>query len=388
MTLEWRTGAALSGPRAGEASRWAGRLARRARIALRLLLPNADERAYLGEIRQSGLFDRGFYRAANPGLHWLFRALPERHYVLFGERAGLHPNRHFSPLQHWRRMAAAGVPALHPLRHYLRHGGAVLPEAAPEAGPPTLGPPTLGPPPPRGAAQAIALHLFYEELWPEFAAVFRGLDIGFDLYVTLCDRGRETAATAARIRADFPGARVLTMPNRGRDILPFLRLVNAGWLDGYEAVAKLHSKRSPHLSDGDGWRRHLTGGILPRGRTASHLARFKADAGAGFWVADGQHFTGAEWWGANFARTAELLAPCGIAPRRAKLSFPAGSIYWLKPAMIAAIRNLGLTADAFEPEYGQTDGTLAHAVERALGALAGAAGLAIRETAELAGGER
>lgn len=353
----------------------------------RMLLPSPFEQRYLRLIRASGRFDPVFYRGAYPALKHVYRLMPERHYVLFGEANGYRPNPDFSPAAYLRYnpdVAATGTP---PFLHYVQAGhreGRItkeLPEVLrlPEIDLPVV---RVDPARPR-APQAVVLHLYYPELWPEFRAALEGLDIPFDLYVTLTYRGDETMALADAIRAAIPGAQVFAVPNRGRDILPFLLLVNAGALDGYRAVCKLHSKKSPHRDDGDHWRRHLVGGILPAGRTAPLLEAFLADDRAAFWVADGQHYTGTEWWGSNFETVRAVLQRLEITARHEALSFPAGSIYWLKPLMIGLLKALHLTPELFETEQAQVDGTLAHAVERVLGFLAAAAGQEIRQTGQI-----
>lgn len=359
---------------------------------LRFFDPMPSRLAYIHEIKASGLFDRQFYTSTNPQLHWLFKAMPERHFAVFGEAMGLYPNPDFSPrayLMHNPDVTEAGLP---PFRHWINQGrsearltksvGEIVLDAS-------VSLPTLRGGRARQAELAIVVHLYYHELWDEFAARLRKLDFAFDLFVTVTakgkdDQGRSIAGrTRERIEADFPGAVTLEMPNHGRDIFPFLHLVNSGWLSGYSAVAKFHSKMSPHRQDGEHWRRHLIDGILPETGARALVDRFLADSRAGFWVADGQHYTGAEWWGSNFARVKTLLERVEIGVDRSHLSFPAGSIYWLKPVLIDLIRGLGLTEDQFERELGQTDGTTAHAVERLLGPLCEAAGLEIRQTTQL-----
>ena len=119
----------------------------------------------------------------------------------------------------------------------------------------------------------MVAHVFYHDLWDEIADRIEAAGIAFDLFVTITDKGKETDALVERIRARFPAARTLRYPNRGRDVLPFVHLVNAGALDGYQAVCKVHTKRSPHREDGDHWRRHLMAGILPAGTTAATCSR-------------------------------------------------------------------------------------------------------------------
>ena len=362
------------------------RFLRRTKIALRLAFPTRWELSYIRQAKRSGLFDRQFYLGTNPSLHWLHRAFPERHFVQLGEGLGLCPNPDFSPaayLRHNPDLAALQCP---PFLHFLRFGRHELrltKDLPQDAGDMPICTPRLGPQWPRGAPQAIVIHIYYHDLWDEFAQLLRAVEFDFDLFITLSYRGEESAALADRIAEEFPQARVVPVRNHGRDIFPFLLLVNAGWLDGYEAVCKLHSKKSPHRMDGAAWRRHLVGGILGEPATAKRLERFKSDPEAAFWVADGQHFTGTEWWGSNASGVADILRRVEIGADPERLSFPAGSIYWLKPLMIDMIRGLELCEADFEQEAGQTDGTLAHAVERALGGLAEAAGQKIRQTSEL-----
>ncbi len=353
--------------------------------ALRFLWVTPSELAYWRAARQSGLFDVGFYRATNL-LNPLFHAFPLRHYIVFGEAANLRPNPAFSPRAYRRHNRDLGGLEARPFEHFIRIGrDAALrttDQSAGEAGLALTLPPLPGrPEPPQD--YAIALHLYYPELWGEFAAGLGAVDIGFDLYVTLTDRGAQTATLADQIRAEFPAAVVLVMPNHGRDVFPFLWLVNAGLFAGYRAVCKLHSKRSEHRDDGDHWRRALVAGVLPGASTGAQLARFLDDDGAMLWVADGYCYDDLRWWGANEAATRGILGRIGVKIDAAGLSFPAGSIYWLKPSLIRRMRDLELTWRAFEPEYGQVDGTLAHGFERAVGYLAAAAGGAVRQSGEL-----
>jgi lipopolysaccharide biosynthesis protein len=361
-------------------------LSQRVLAFLRAMILPREERAYRRALRASGLFDRRFYRQAHPGLNPIYRLLPENHYIAHGERMGYRPNPGFSPHDYLRLNPDVAGVTRRALLHYLRSGraeGRPTRDPAVRAETPEIDMPVIRRPGPPGAGQAVVLHLYYPDLWPEFEAVLRQIDLPFDLFVTLTWRGEETAALQARIVAAFPGAQVWCLPNRGRDILPFLHLVNAGVLDGYRAVAKLHGKKSPHRLDGAEWRRHLTGGILPATGLARQLAQFMNDRSAAFWVADGQRYAGQEWWGSNLARTRALLSRIEIDAAADALSFPAGSIYWLKPLMIGLLKALRVTPEMFEAEHGQVDGTLAHAVERAMGFLAASAGQRVIQTAEL-----
>lgn len=362
----------------------------RLRRFLRIFFLTRDERRLLRAARGTGMFDPVYYRGAYPAIHSLYHRFPLRHYIVFGEARGFRPNPDFSPSAYLRYNPDVAETGMSPFLHYVLDGHAQarvhkeLPEveALPDDAPPI----------PRFDADrerarfAVVMHVYYPELWPEFAEALRGLEIDHDIYVTLTWRGEETEELAAEICANFPRAFVQPIENRGRDILPFLALINAGALDGYEAICKIHTKKSPHRDDGDHWRRHLIAGVLPEEGLGRLLESFLADPRAAFWVADGQHYSDVKWWGSNFEITRSLLRRLEIEIEREDLTFPAGSIYWVKPLMIGLLRAMKLGPQDFEAELAQVDGTLAHALERAMGMLARAAGQGVVQTSELAGG--
>jgi hypothetical protein len=364
------------------------RYLRYAILGLRILFPTPSEARYARAIKASGLFDRAWYLACNPRLPRLCRWLPERHYVLVGEAVGLCPSPAFSPRAyvHLNPDLPTGT---RPFGHYIAAGHAAgraahdLPagKAAPVL-PPVR--PDDRPDPP--APFAVVLHLYYPAMWDDIAARLRQQRFAFDLFVTLPQTDPDTTATRARILAAFPQARLWSLPNHGRDILPFLHLAQSGLLAPYAAVCKLHSKKSPHRSDGDVWRRALLDGVIgPADQTAARLQAFLADPDAGMWVADGHRTAGAQWWGPNHDRGAELLARAGLAADKGApdLVFAAGSIYWIKPTALKVLVALPVTPGDFEPEMGQVDGTTAHALERVFGLIIAAAGQQIRQASDL-----
>lgn len=351
-------------------------------LAARMAFPGAEGRDALRALRASGLFDAAHYRAGAPLLPLIARLWPERHFIAAGEGEGRSPRPGFCPRRYLALNPDLEGRITSPFGHYIAHGRAEGRPLAP-ASPPAALPPRLPPLPPRsgppGAAHAAVVHVFYPDLWPELSAALRASRLPFDLHVTLAEAAEEARDT---ILAEWPEARIVVVPNHGRDILPFVHLVNAGWLDGYRAVLKLHTKRSPHRRDGAAWRRRLVAGLLPGEWAPALMARFLADRSASVWVADGEALCGARWWGANREGTGHLLRRLGLSPDE-ELRFPAGSMYWLKPHMITLIRALKLDAALFEPEAGALDGTLAHAFERAMGTLACHGGHALRTTSAL-----
>jgi len=360
----------------------------RAKNALRFLLATPKERRYARKIKASGQFDRDFYRGMVPGLHWLYKQNPERHYVIFGEALDIQPSGSFSPrayLRHNPDVAAAGM---RPLEHYVTLGiqeGRVTRDLPGFDLVDGVAFPILRADPTRKKARfAIVVHVFYAELWGEIAARIKAQSFEYDLYVSYIKSKSHKTDIKDLVLGDFREAKVYAMPNHGRDIYPFLHFVAAGFLDGYEAVCKLHTKKSPHRTDGDVWRQALIQGILgDPDATMTRLETFLTAWDAGFWVADGQHYSGTEWWGSNVDTTRQLLDRIEVPLDVSSLDFPAGSMYWLKPTILAMLKSMQLTQDHFQIEDQQLDGTTAHAVERALGYICKAAGLKTYQTTEI-----
>lgn len=211
---------------------------------------------------------------------------------------------------------------------------------------------------PAGLRAAVLAHVYYTELWDEILALRATLPAGAPLLVTA------PPAQAARLRAisaGDAGVEILERPNRGRDIAPFLHALQSGALDRFDAVLKVHTKKSPHLLQGDLRRRVLFAALAGSPAATARALAWFGDPKVGL-VGPGPYFrTAPVYWMDDRARV-EALAARIDAP--ARLGFFEGSMFWVRPAALAPLRGLDLPLEAFEAEAGQLDGTLHHALER------------------------
>jgi lipopolysaccharide biosynthesis protein len=230
---------------------------------------------------------------------------------------------------------------------------------------------------------AVVAHIFYPDLYEEVVVAIGHLGQPFDLFVTLVDGYSDHLLDS--IQARFPEAQIWSFPNRGRDILPFMTIAATGALSGYALICKLHTKRSPHRSDGDAWRQHLVSGILPdRERTESLVSAFDADPDLGLVVADGEIFEGEEYWSGNVQHLENLLPLLGWTLEQVtKIRFAGGSIFWLRPLVLRDLVGLNLAPEAYEPEPTPIDGALVHAVERLFSVVCCSAGLRVEQVSAL-----
>lgn len=230
-----------------------------------------------------------------------------------------------------------------------------------------------------GARVAVCLHLFYPELWPVLSAQLRHIPEPWDLYVSVPNFAATTAWQA--VVRDFPRVRFMPVPNRGRDVAPWLAWLRSGALDGYDAVCKLHGKRSPHMQGGDAWRDELLRALLGCCENVQAiLAHLRSEPALVMVGPSSSHqlLVLANGWSKNRLLTGRVAHRLGLDAVNPQTSFFSGTMFWFKPPAFNLLRYSPLKTHDFPMEMGQTDGTLAHALERLLAPVAIASGGSIR----------
>ena len=216
------------------------------------------------------------------------------------------------------------------------------------------------------ASAAIILHAFHTGLLPEFRAYLEHIPFPADLFVSTDTEDKRAIAAACFAGWARGSVAVRVVPNRGRDIAP--KLVGfAAVHDCYEYVLHLHTKSSPHDSRLVGWRGYLLDTLL--GSPGAVHGVFEAFARAPrLGMVAPQHIDELRpWirWGENHEQAEDLAARMDFPlPRAAPLDFPSGSMFWARTAALRPLLDLHLDFGDFPVEAGQTDGTLAHAIER------------------------
>ena len=213
---------------------------------------------------------------------------------------------------------------------------------------------------------AVVLHAFHTALLPEFRAYLDYIPVPADLFVSTDTEQKRAAVSACFADWAKGSVEVQVMPNRGRDIAP--KLVGfAAAHDGHDYVLHLHTKSSPHESRLVGWRGYLLDTLLGSPDVVHGVFEAFARAPRLGMVAP-QHIDELRpWirWGGNHAQAENLAARMGFPlPHAAPLDFPSGSMFWARSAALRPLLDLHLGFDDFQTEVGQTDGTLAHAIER------------------------
>ncbi len=226
-------------------------------------------------------------------------------------------------------------------------------------------PDLLRPSPDPGRIVAIC-HCHHVELVPELARTLGRLPASASLHVTSSRQAVLDAWTGAKaLRMTPVGHRV---ENRGRDVRPFFEIARELPLEAETLVLKIHGKRSDYSHHGRNWRRDLLDGLLPDRRTPGLVAeRFRAKERLGMVGAPRSFISHPVYWGENRATIGRVMQSMfGIAPAEGDLGFFAGSMFWMRGALLLDLLP-HVDLEAFEGEPLPQDGSYAHAVERIIG---------------------
>jgi rhamnosyltransferase len=227
-----------------------------------------------------------------------------------------------------------------------------------------------------GLRTGMLAHVFYPDLMDEIIACRANLPGDAVCHITA---PQDVAAALAGRIDGMPGFHLHVVENRGRDIAPFLAVLRSGALDGLDAVLKIHSKRSLHLSHGGLLRRAMFTALAGSPGTVSRILGLMADPTIGMVGWRRVFLTRLRHWHTNRSRVEELAGRLD-PPVRPDLAFFGGSMFWFRPKALAAVAALPVAADDFEVEAGQIDGTLHHALERLFAIAAAGAGYRVTDT--------
>lgn len=174
--------------------------------------------------------------------------------------------------------------------------------------------------------------------------------------------------------------------NRGRDILPFLKIARELLDSGHEFVLKLHTKRSLHRADGDRWRKELLNNLTADGRALKLIDALQHAPQVGL-VGPSSHILPVDdYLGANRHEVASLATRMGSLDEPSQRHrFVSGSMFIVRLPAVLPLLELDLFESDFASELGQIDGTMAHAVERAFGISVVVAGYRLESAENLLG---
>lgn len=224
---------------------------------------------------------------------------------------------------------------------------------------------------------AIHAHVFYADLIDEFLGQLAQMPFAFSLFVSVSD-AKVQAQCRERLRQlpRLVSLVVEVVPNRGRDMAPMLCRFGRELAD-HDFVAHIHTKKSLYNRGSTlGWREYLVQGLFGSPDRVRRIFTLLTTPGVG--LVYPQTYVDVPYqahsWLANRGLGEHWCRRLGIEPPKGYFDFPVGSMFWARTEALRPLFDAGITLDDFPVEAGQTDGTLAHALERLLGLVPRAAG--------------
>ncbi|WP_163005976.1 rhamnan synthesis F family protein [Methylobacterium brachiatum] len=339
----------------------------------RPICPFADPVA-LAQIEGSDLFDAAWYQSTYiPDLPPNQAA---RHYLREGAARGMNPGPLFDGNWYLGNNADVAEAGLNPLLHYLNSGRA---EGRPirlacardaqareiETDPIVLRDSTP-------ARIVVAIHAFYVDVFEELLPHLVRAIPDFDLLVSTDEPAKQHALEAAAERAGLADrCRVALAQNRGRNFGPLVAVLGQDILR-YDYVLHVHTKKSLFSgAEQTRWRDEIYRALFANAACARlAVALLDEDPRIGlFFPETSKHIVyWAHTWLANIGAGHTLLARLGLPYDGFDeyLDYPVGGMFWARVDALRPLLTAGLTPHDFPEEHGQTDGTLAHAIERAI----------------------
>ncbi|HEX3946064.1 MAG TPA: rhamnan synthesis F family protein, partial [Acidimicrobiales bacterium] len=335
-------------------------------------------------VERSGYLDPEWYRRTNPDVAGGGRE-PARHYLRHGSREGRNPGPLFDGA--WYLAQNPDVARRHadPLVHFVRFGrpegrrarSLVVPAPPGHENVVVEQPATAASPP---GSVAVMVHAYYPDTFDEICQALQAVPFPFTLLVSTPTDGASRSALASIHRHRLPATpQVRVVENRGRNFAPLVAGF-AAEIASHDYLLHLHTKRSLFTgSEQAGWRDQLVDSLVgsPAVVTATlHLLAegagrpgaggAKTPIGLAFPTTAATMPYWAHHWLGNAALAPGLFARLGVGeyPDGGYFEYPVGGMFWAKVDAIRPLLEAGFGFDDFPVEAGQTDGTLAHAIER------------------------
>ncbi|QIR15130.1 rhamnan synthesis F family protein [Shewanella aestuarii] len=212
---------------------------------------------------------------------------------------------------------------------------------------------------------AVHIHLYYTDLVDEFAKYLSNLPGHFDVFITHINKCDEASIKLALKNCGCRKLSLFQVPNLGRDIAPFIKLLKENILSShYKVVGHFHSKKSSAVNGdmGERWRMFLLNTLIGKKEHAlKTLSQFNNE-NVGLVFAEDRHCVDN---GANTNFIEDLLIALNVSESPYCFNYPLGTMFWAKTDSLEPLTRL---EERFYkiPEPVPYDGSYLHAIERVL----------------------
>lgn len=216
-----------------------------------------------------------------------------------------------------------------------------------------------------GAKVAIVVHAYYPDVFEGILTRLEALPKSFKLFVTTVpEKATIIRNQLSRCGRDFE---LSVFDNKGRDVSPFMKIFPKIRSEGFEFLVKVHTKKSLHRKDGAKWQSDMLSKLLSVDTIDRGLAAFSTNPTLGMVGPEGHCLSMSGYFGSNRERVLSIGGRLGLTEAEiCDTPFFAGTMFLARLDALTPLMDLNLADEDFETEDGQIDGTLAHALERAM----------------------
>lgn len=215
---------------------------------------------------------------------------------------------------------------------------------------------------------AVHLHLYYVDLSEEFINYLGNIPYQFDLLISVQESQniKEIEDKFKKIK-NVNKVDVRHHKNVGRDFSPMF-ITFKDVIEKYDYLLHMHSKKSIRTGQvQDGWRTHMLNGVLGSDELIKKIFyQFEKGEKIGL-IYPETYYDMPYWahtWLKNSATSNEIANRFGFSISDDYIDYSVGSFFWVNVLAIKKFLDLNYNWDDFAKGEGQSDGTLAHAIER------------------------
>ena len=226
---------------------------------------------------------------------------------------------------------------------------------------------------------AIVIHAFYFDIFTRIIEKTRSIGIPYTIYITTHKGIAQEVSNHMRSLGLNPHIEVYD--NKGRDILPFLKIIKLVKTNGHQVLLKLHTKKSPHkFNGGKKWCDRMVNTLLEKSTVDKSIESFTLYPEIGI-IGPYKHLYPIWLKGnSNILAIKKLAGQIAYEGDISDVYFVGGTMFYARINTFDRLINPGIKDTDFEKEPISTDGTLAHVLERFFGLVVSLEGLETVDT--------
>ncbi len=208
------------------------------------------------------------------------------------------------------------------------------------------------------------IHIFYVDVGINIIKRLISLGVPFKLIITT--NSKEKKYQLMEFLNDYNIDKEINIhENRGRDILPFINELKKLEINNLP-ILHLHTKKSPHELALKDWGNDILDKLISNTQNVLAILQIFEKTNVGIIYPEFIEIIKKRInWGYNYEKARFLLNNFDIdVDVNDFLTFPAGSMMWIRASAIKQLIKYEFEEDFFDKEAGQEDGTGAHAIER------------------------